>query len=182
MFIGSIHPLQNHNVATIDSQVNQASGAGTVLWTWKDDSGDMHSYNVRNMLFFLALPINILSITELANQLNDSIGMGITTFCCHLVFFWDSNKFTGTIHHPASNLPEMPVNEGSTLHYNWTQIVGTRVSLSKYHCHANLWHFIPPDNIDQPLTTAPKDDHFVTLQFHVWESLLYSNAGHVTIV
>ncbi len=137
MFVGDIQPLQSHAVATIGGNTNVASGIGNVKWRWKDDTGHEHSYLIHNVLFFPESPINILSITEFANQLNDDSGTGITTYRRESVFFWDNRKFSRTIVHPASNLPEMAINDGFALHSFWTKLIGRRVSTSKYHCHCS---------------------------------------------
>ena len=54
-------------------------GIGTVRWSWIDDHGRKHEYLVEIVLFFPQSPINILSITESAKQLQDKEGTGIDT-------------------------------------------------------------------------------------------------------
>ena len=70
-----------------------------------------HGYLVENILYFPESPINILSVIESAKQLNDTEGMRIDTKQLRSQFYWDDNKFTLTIQHPASNLPEDTMNE-----------------------------------------------------------------------
>lgn len=104
MFVGDITRVHLNAVATIGGKANHLSGTGIVKWSWKDDSGVLHTYLIKNVLYFLDLPINILSVTDFAHKLEDSVGTGITTFCNHSTFFWDNHKFQCTIIHPACNL------------------------------------------------------------------------------
>ena len=78
-FEGELTPVRGHKVATIGGKGHAPSGTGTVRWRWKDDKGNPHEYLVRNVLFFPQSPINILSVTEFAKQLDDEEGTGIDT-------------------------------------------------------------------------------------------------------
>ncbi len=124
MFIGEIDSVESRAVATIGRKANRPSGIGTVKWEWKDDNGHKHSYLIKNVLYFPSSPINILSVTEFATQLDDNDGTGITTIRHHSTFFWDNRKYQRTIVHPASNLLEMPINEGFSIHSLWTRLIG----------------------------------------------------------
>ena len=79
MFVGEIKPLQQTKVATIAGEGHSASGIGTVCWIWHDDFGVKHEYLVKDVLYFPQSPINILSITAFATQLQDEHGTGIDT-------------------------------------------------------------------------------------------------------
>ncbi len=151
MFVGKIRKLEQHFVATIGGNQNNASGIGTVQWTWKDDSGKSHTFDVKNVLFFPSSPINILSVTELAEQLQDDAGTGITTVRMKSTFFWSGRKFSRTIIHPASNLPEMPINDGFSLSALWTRIVSRRVDCVKHHCHCTTASTIPDKDLRLPV-------------------------------
>lgn len=126
MFVGEIEPLEGHAVATIGGASNHASGIGTVRWRWKDDLGREHSHLIQNVLFFPNSPINILSITEFANHLNDNSGTGITTCQRESKFFWDNKQYVRTIQHPLSNLPEMSICDGFLLSSFWTRLLSRR--------------------------------------------------------
>ena len=77
----------------------------------ENDEGNDHEYLIKNVLYFPQSPINILSITDFAKQLDDEEGTGIDTKQLISWFYWDRNKYSFTICHPESNLPEMPINE-----------------------------------------------------------------------
>ena len=68
MFIGPMCRTDQHYVATIGGSNNSASGMGTVLWRWKDDLRKIHTIDIENVLYFPQSPVNILSITGLADQ------------------------------------------------------------------------------------------------------------------
>ena len=79
MFVWEIRKCTNQGVATIVVKGHQPSGIGTVCWMWRDDSGKSHDYLVKDVLFSPHSPINILSVTCFAQQLNDLTGTGIDT-------------------------------------------------------------------------------------------------------
>jgi hypothetical protein len=105
-------PMTNTVVATIGGKTSIPTGIGTVKWTWKDDSGQEHTHHLTDVLYFPTSPVNILSITALADQLNDDNGTGIDTRRRTSRLYWDNNRYEKTFLHSSSNLPEMPVNEG----------------------------------------------------------------------
>ena len=105
-------------VATIGGKLDHPSGVGTVKWTCKDDGGALHTEQLDNALYFPKSPINIISVTELAKKFNDEEGTGIYTKMNHSLFYWKNNKFFRKIHHSSSNLPELSINEGTTL-FTW---------------------------------------------------------------
>ena len=111
-FIDEILMDRSLQVATIGGKENTSAGIGTVRWKWKDDDGVFHTFEIQDVLYFPESPVNILSVTKFADQLNDDEGTGIDTKRSHSVLYWNEKKFQRTIRHPASNLPEMPVNEG----------------------------------------------------------------------
>ena len=102
-------------VATIGGKLNQPAGIGTVMWTWKDDGGAVHTEQLDNTLYFPKSPIIIMSVTELAKQFNDEEVTEIDTKMNHSLFYWKNNRFSQKIHHSSSNLPELAINEGNTL-------------------------------------------------------------------
>ena len=149
---------------------------GTVRWRWKDDTGKQHTTDVHDVLLFPHSPVNSLSITALTEQFNDNEGTGIDTKRSKSLFYWKENKFQRTIHHPSSNLPELPINEGFTIASLFSKMVGMKVCLTKQHCHCHNVHLIPDDQ--EPATSLELSDQM----FHVGETLLYLNAGHTSYV
>ena len=59
-----------------------------------------------------------MSVTELAKQFNDEEGTGIDTKMNHSHFYWNNNQFSRKMHHSSSNLPELEINEGTTI-FTW---------------------------------------------------------------
>ena len=78
-------------VATIGGKLNQPSVIGTVKWTWKDDGGAVHTEQLDNTLYLTKSPINIMSVTELANQFKNVEGTAIYTKINHSLFYWKTN-------------------------------------------------------------------------------------------
>ena len=166
MFIGEIRKADKHYVATIGGQKNAATGMGTVCWTWKDDNGKKHTYDIEDALYFPSSPVNILSVTSFAAQLNDDDGTGIDTKRSRSTFYWDNNQHQRTIIHPASNLPEIRINEGFSLAGLYSRAVGFKVNLTKHHCHCHASALIPDDD-DADNSIELSED-----LFHVGEALL----------
>ena len=137
MFVGEIRKFTNQCVATIGGKCHQPSGIGTVCWIWRDDSGKSHAYFFKDTLFSPQYPINILSVTCFARKLNDLTGDGIDTKKLKSCFYWDSSKYSITIHHPPSNIPEISINEGfemSTMFRAFVSRVVNTSNRSKYGC------------------------------------------------
>ena len=78
-FVGEIKLDRSLQVATIGGKKNTSAGIGTVRWKWKDDDGVFHTFEIRDVLYFPDSPVNILSVTKFADQLNDDEGTGIDT-------------------------------------------------------------------------------------------------------
>jgi len=115
-FDGKLQRVSNHIVATIRGKGHPASGIGTVKWRWtNNDAGKSHDHLIRVVLYFLQSPINIISDTTFARQLEDIEGTDIDTKMLFSCFYWDFGKCGNIIKHPASNLPEMHINEGICL-------------------------------------------------------------------
>jgi len=165
-----------HYVATIAGQKNAASAMGTVRWQWKDDDGKTHSFDIQDVLYFPTSPVNILSVTGFADQLNDDEGTGIDTKRSTSRFYWQNDRFHRTIAHSASNLPELRVNEGFSAAGLFSKAFSFKVNLAKKFCHCHASNLIPGDGDDSHKIDVDSD------LFHVGETLLYTNAGHTTYV
>ena len=81
-------------VATIGGKLNRPAGIGTVKWKWKDDDGIEHKNHLKKVLYFPHSPINIMSVTEFARQLDDEEGTGIDTKMKYSRFYWKNNKYS----------------------------------------------------------------------------------------
>jgi hypothetical protein len=169
-------------VATIGGKLNRPGGIGTVEWTWKDDTGESHTERLDNVLFFPQSPINIMSVTEFAKQLDDEEGTGIDTKMKYSRFYWKQNKYSRKIYHSASNLPELAINEGNTLYSWFTKKFGTRVddTINPTCCFTNSDH----DNhccvtIDRG---KPDDTTFIESIIYPGEKLIYKNEGDNAVV
>ena len=115
MFVGELRSVPNTKVATIGGKGHPASGIGTVKWSWTDEDGNFHEYEIEDCLYFPQSPINILSVTAFAKQLGDEEGTVIDTKQRYSRFYWNFGKHYRVIRHPESNLPELAINEGYTL-------------------------------------------------------------------
>ena len=149
---------------------NVARGMGTVVWSWKDDHGTVHKMRIHDVLYFPSSPVNILSVTSLASQLNDDEGTGIDTKRSTSRFYWDHGRFQRTIVHPSSNLPELPINEGFSLAGFFSKVFSLKVSQPKQHCHCHATHLIlddeenipPPPTLNYQMTFSMLARHFST--------------------
>jgi hypothetical protein len=191
MFFGDLTSVSSYKVATIGGKGHSASGMGTVKWSWSDDVGETHTYLVKDVLFFPASPINILSVTSFARQLQDEEGTGIDTKMKYSRFYWQG-KFQRTICHPASNLPEMPINQGFSLATKFramvSRIINPTVKPKHSCCMVDLDHHEDSDssigqNCKHAFTTVtPPDPENPVELFEVGETLYYSEKGHSTLV
>ena len=132
MFVGKMKKTISHGVETIGGKGHRPSGIGTVRWTWRDDLGKAHEYLIEDVLFFPESPINILSVTCFAKQLNDLTGTGIDTKQLQSHFYWDCGKYSLTIRHPPLNLPEISINEGFALSTVFRAMVSRVINLSSH--------------------------------------------------
>ena len=92
MFISPPRRTYQYYVATIGGAKNSAAGMGTTQWSWNDDDGTHHTIDVENVLYFPQSPVNILSITSLADQFNDDDGTGVNNNCSKSHSYWNHNK------------------------------------------------------------------------------------------
>ena len=83
-------------------------------------------------IIFPQSPINILSVTCFARQLNDLTGNGINMKQLKYRFYWDSNKFSLTIQHPPSNIPEIYINDGFLLSTIFRALILRVVNVSNH--------------------------------------------------
>ena len=75
-----------------DKHKNIAQGVGDVEMSWSDDKGTTHTYLLTNVLHFPGSPVNILSVTAFANQLDNDEATLIKTTHRHSIFKWSFGK------------------------------------------------------------------------------------------
>ena len=114
---GSLKPYANTNdkVMTVGSESLSPSGIGKVQVQWLDDDNQRFSIVLNDVLYFPNSPVNVISCTSLAHQLDDNDGTWIQTKRHHSIFEWDFGSRRRTIHHPSSNLPELDLLNDSSL-------------------------------------------------------------------
>lgn len=181
-FVGEIRRVSNHKVATIGGKGHSASGIGTVKWSWLDDDGNSHDYHIKDVLYFPESPINILSVTAFARQLQDNEYTGIDTKLNFSRFYWDHGKGQRTIRHPASNLPEMEVNSGYSLFTRFRAMVCKLIDTgvdSRFSAH-----FIDFGETTSSCHCAHAHASDLTNHetFDVGETLFYTKDGFSTLV
>lgn len=170
-------------VATIGGKMNRPAGIGTVEWKWKDDNGVKHTQQLERVLYFPQSPINIMSVTEFAKQLNDEDGTGIDTKMKYSRFYWMGNKYSRKIYHSASNLPELAINEGDTL-YTWF----IKMFRSKVNDDVEIACCCTNQILDKQCCTTidrnihSKDTTFVKSIIYNGENMIYKNEGHNDLV
>ena len=80
MFVGKIGKIDPRNgVATIGGEDLRPSGIGMVKCSWDDDEGKTHNFFLVKTLFFPTSPVNIISVSRLADHFNDDEGKSIQT-------------------------------------------------------------------------------------------------------
>eukprot|EP00957_Ditylum_brightwellii_P133134 10150694-Ditylum_brightwellii.AAC.1 len=93
IFVGELIPIgSNIRVATIRGTDHKPEAIGTARVYWKDDKGNSHQYDLMKALYFPKIPVNIISITSLEDQLNDNEGTYIPPKWKYSVFFWEEEK------------------------------------------------------------------------------------------
>ena len=160
----SYSKIDDYNVATIGGENHLAHGIGTVQMTWTDDVGHKHKYSMINVLHFPDSPVNILSVTAFANQLDDDDGTSIKTMRRHSIFEWSFGKGQRTIHHPpTNNLPQFLVNEG----YNNYALFGQRITKECSSTNFALQLTVLEVSTTETNTTNPSNDLNESAQLRV---------------
>eukprot|EP00957_Ditylum_brightwellii_P124663 9501047-Ditylum_brightwellii.AAC.1 len=85
-------------------------GIRIVKAKWEDDNDIIHTYYLKKALYFPSSPVNIISVTSLAEQLEDDKGMFVTMKRKYLMFTWENEKGTPTIPYYQHSLPEIAIN------------------------------------------------------------------------
>ena len=75
-------------VTTIGGQVNFPAGIGTVIWSCRDDTGELHTHKIKDMHYFPLSPVNILGVTALCKQLKDEVAPDSDMKWKQSPFYW----------------------------------------------------------------------------------------------
>ena len=101
----------------------------------------------------------------------------------HSLFYWKNNQFSWKIHHSSSNLPELAINEGTTLFTwfteNFIRKIDNTINPSccctnqdlETHCQSNF-----------DRSTTAKGNTFVDSVIYNGENLIYKNQGHSAVI
>ena len=161
----TFQPIDSCKVATIGGTDHRATGIGTVKASWQDDNGKSHTYELQNVLYFPDSPVNIISITAFANQLNDDDGTNIMTARHHSVFQWNFAEYQRTFtHSPTTNLPEIIVNEGYNTFASFCNSISSRCN---YH------HCALASDCSNELSSI--EDNHSSDEFHIGSKVKYIN-------
>ena len=110
-------------------------------------------------IIFPQSPINILSVTYFAQQLNDLTGTCINTKQLQYRFYWDSNKFSLTLQNPPSNLPEISINEGFALSMIFFALVLRVVNVSNRPKYGCCFTYMDDDDDNEDHCTEKLGEH-----------------------
>ena len=94
-------------VSAVNGESNVPAGCGDVPVQWTDDDDKIYEIALKNVLHFPNSPVKILSVVELAEQLKDDLDTWILSRRYQSIFTWAFGKFTKTIAHGKSRLPEL---------------------------------------------------------------------------
>ena len=121
-------------------------------------------------------------MTSFAKQLNDEEGTGVDTKQKYSRFYWDRGKFSRIIWHPNTNLPELPINEGFSVHSIFrgivSRVINPSISSENSCCLTCLDH----DTLQQDNKAAWATSSDTSDIFEVGETLFYTKDGKSAIV
>ena len=90
----------NVGVLTIDKNSSWPVGKGTVIISLTEDSGCKSKVELCDCLYFPDSPVNIISVSALAQQYHDENGTWIKSWWGYSTFQWDHEKHFVTFAHP----------------------------------------------------------------------------------
>ncbi len=105
-------------VSAVNGQSNLPAGCGDVPVAWKDDQGKVYKITLKNVLHFPNSPVKILSVVGLADQLKDNWDTWILSRRHQSLFTWAFGKFSKTILHGKSKLPDLLIKSGTYSNMN----------------------------------------------------------------
>jgi len=113
---GSVKPINRlEGVATIGGSNFYPESVGRLPLSWKDEEGNPFSIVLENVLYFPQSPVNVLSITRLADQLEDDpFGTYIKTGRGKSELVWQKQSRKLMLNHGSGHgLPELVVNQNN---------------------------------------------------------------------
>ena len=117
---GSLHYFDHTEtlpgVMTIGNEKSNPVGTGTVIIKIRDKTATLQEIILKNVLYFPSSPVNVISVTSLADQFGDNDGTWIKTKRYSSVFVWNFGQFEVEFDHPSSSLPVFNVCPGTTDH------------------------------------------------------------------
>ena len=180
MFISISDSYVGNTVVTIGGKNSVPSGIGIVKWKWKDDSGNSQEFHIPGVLYCPSSPVNVLSVTEFDSFLGDDHGTGIYTKRSHSHFYWSKNTFSWTFPHSSSNLPELPINEGTSSFSWWTNAFLRKVDDSIcHHCYCTSKQL--EELFDKRKANKPQPIHLDPIIYSN-ENMIYKNSGKNSMV
>ena len=79
MFTNKIDPIISNGMETIGGNDIISKGIGTVICSWTDDDGQLHTKKVNNVLYFPGSLVNLLGAIALAEYSKDDKGTWVLT-------------------------------------------------------------------------------------------------------
>ncbi len=113
---GSLHYFKDSDsvgVLTIGNKESRPVGVGIVPIHITDDHGTKHKILLQKALYFPDSPVNIISVTALADLYNDDEGTWVKTKRHSSILTWDHEQNSIEFHHPTTRLPVISINSGN---------------------------------------------------------------------
>ena len=101
-----------YGIITIGDHKEVPKACGTVPVTWKDSGGKIHSKVLEDCFLMPTSPVNIVSISRLAETLGDEEGTWIKTKWKSSTFTWDFGKYSMERLHPLGQIPTLSFHLG----------------------------------------------------------------------
>ena len=105
MFTDKIEPTIYNGVATTGGKYLIQKGIVTVIWSWTDYEGKLHTRRFNNVLYFPDSPVNILSATALPEFIKDDEVTWLLTKIKYTIFTWDFGRYKKAMAHSENILP-----------------------------------------------------------------------------
>ena len=156
---------------------------GDVQISWRDNLGKSYPVILKGALFASDSPVNIISVTALAEQLDDNNGTWIQTSRYTSIFKWDFGKFSKTIVHPTSRLPQLQVNDRFsklTPFYTFLENAGavSRTHDAIFLCGAVFDNEDPTILVHPPLNSFKESEKQSESSYEIGQQLKFTRDGH----